>query len=300
MPSSVGLWARRLRRRNARHGRIASLRCGPGWIARRWAAPRDTACRCRSGARYRREGARLRRAGPERRHGAGRAGQARGGRAVLVHAAGTRPRPALPGRHPVQRRGVRLPGAPGRAGDRLAASCRTSGTPISSSSPAAAPPPSRAISSAVLQIKGQARRRLSPRLPAPQGAVDARARPHRGDAGRHDRRRCRCWGWTARAARRRCRGALATDEVMRRVEAGRPFRVAYREVAAALRRGEMFGRRRAARDHRPPAVDRRSRRPGTRRGAGPRCAARAAGARGSAAGSTRQCERLAGRDGAPP
>jgi argininosuccinate lyase len=35
-------------------------------------------------------------------------------------------------------------------------------------------------------------------------------------------------------------GALATDEVMRRVEAGRPFRVAYREVAAALRRGERF------------------------------------------------------------
>ncbi len=29
-------------------------------------------------------------------------------------------------------------------------------------------------------------------------------------------------------------GSLATDEVMRRVEAGRPFRVAYREVAAAL------------------------------------------------------------------
>jgi hypothetical protein len=35
-------------------------------------------------------------------------------------------------------------------------------------------------------------------------------------------------------------GALATDEVMRRVEAGRPFRLAYREVAAALRRGERF------------------------------------------------------------
>jgi argininosuccinate lyase len=35
-------------------------------------------------------------------------------------------------------------------------------------------------------------------------------------------------------------GALATDEVMRRVEAGVPFRVAYREVAAALRRGERF------------------------------------------------------------
>lgn len=35
-------------------------------------------------------------------------------------------------------------------------------------------------------------------------------------------------------------GALATDEVMRRVEAGTPFRVAYREVAAALKRGEAF------------------------------------------------------------
>jgi argininosuccinate lyase len=35
-------------------------------------------------------------------------------------------------------------------------------------------------------------------------------------------------------------GALTTDEVMRRVEAGRPFRSAYREVAAALKEGEVF------------------------------------------------------------
>jgi argininosuccinate lyase len=35
-------------------------------------------------------------------------------------------------------------------------------------------------------------------------------------------------------------GALATDEVMRRVEAGLPFRKAYREVAMALARGERF------------------------------------------------------------
>jgi len=41
-------------------------------------------------------------------------------------------------------------------------------------------------------------------------------------------------------------GALATDEVMRRVEAGRPFRAAYREVAAALRDGERFDRPTAA------------------------------------------------------
>jgi argininosuccinate lyase len=34
--------------------------------------------------------------------------------------------------------------------------------------------------------------------------------------------------------------ALATDEVMRRVEAGRAFRIAYREVAAALEAGERF------------------------------------------------------------
>jgi argininosuccinate lyase len=37
-------------------------------------------------------------------------------------------------------------------------------------------------------------------------------------------------------------GTLATDEVMRRVEAGTPFRVAYREVAAAIRRGVDFPR----------------------------------------------------------
>jgi argininosuccinate lyase len=35
-------------------------------------------------------------------------------------------------------------------------------------------------------------------------------------------------------------GALATDEVMRRVEAGRPFRLAYRDVKEALGRGERF------------------------------------------------------------
>ena len=45
--------------------------------------------------------------------------------------------------------------------------------------------------------------------------------------------------------RERCKdalagGALATDEVMRRVEEEVPFRRAYREVAAAIRRGETF------------------------------------------------------------
>ncbi|HEU5217660.1 MAG TPA: argininosuccinate lyase, partial [Gemmatimonadales bacterium] len=35
-------------------------------------------------------------------------------------------------------------------------------------------------------------------------------------------------------------GALVTDEVMRRVESGTPFRRAYREVAAAIKRGETF------------------------------------------------------------
>jgi argininosuccinate lyase len=44
----------------------------------------------------------------------------------------------------------------------------------------------------------------------------------------------------ARAAAALEGGALATDEVMRRVEAGRPFRIAYREVAAALAAGERF------------------------------------------------------------
>jgi argininosuccinate lyase len=41
--------------------------------------------------------------------------------------------------------------------------------------------------------------------------------------------------------------ALATDEVMRRVEAGRPFRSAYKEVSAALKEGESF---------KPPTPDR--------------------------------------------
>ena len=44
----------------------------------------------------------------------------------------------------------------------------------------------------------------------------------------------------ARAAAALDGGALATDEVMRRVERGRPFRLAYREVKEALGRGERF------------------------------------------------------------
>jgi hypothetical protein len=49
-------------------------------------------------------------------------------------------------------------------------------------------------------------------------------------------------------------GPLATDEVMRRVESGRAFRSAYREVAAAIKEGdwwrepasaEIIGRRRS-------------------------------------------------------
>ncbi len=44
----------------------------------------------------------------------------------------------------------------------------------------------------------------------------------------------------ARAAVALAGDALATDEVMRRVEAGEPFRAAYRAVAAALARGERF------------------------------------------------------------
>ena len=35
-------------------------------------------------------------------------------------------------------------------------------------------------------------------------------------------------------------GALATDEVMRRVEGGQPFRTAYREVAAAIKEGDWW------------------------------------------------------------
>ncbi len=44
----------------------------------------------------------------------------------------------------------------------------------------------------------------------------------------------------ARCAAALAGGALATDEVMRRVEDGCPFRDAYRDVASALRRGETF------------------------------------------------------------
>jgi argininosuccinate lyase len=50
-----------------------------------------------------------------------------------------------------------------------------------------------------------------------------------------------------RAAAALTGGALATDEVMRRVEQGRPFRTAYREVAAELAAGERFPAPSAAR-----------------------------------------------------
>jgi argininosuccinate lyase len=43
-----------------------------------------------------------------------------------------------------------------------------------------------------------------------------------------------------RAAAALAGGTLATDEVMRQAEAGTPFRIAYREVAAALHRGKSF------------------------------------------------------------
>ena len=45
---------------------------------------------------------------------------------------------------------------------------------------------------------------------------------------------------TARCAAALAGGALATDEVMRRVEGGEAFRAAYRDVAAAIKRGETF------------------------------------------------------------
>jgi argininosuccinate lyase len=44
----------------------------------------------------------------------------------------------------------------------------------------------------------------------------------------------------ARCAAALAGGALATDEVMRRVEGGEAFRAAYRDVAAAIKRGETF------------------------------------------------------------
>ena len=112
--------------------------------------------------------------------------------------------------------------------------------------------------------QGQALRRLPSRLPAAQGAADARARSHRGDARGRRPTRCRSSG----VDRERCAaalagGALATDEVMRRVEAGRPFRTAYREVAAALKAGrERSIRRRLAPIIARRRSHRRSRQPG--------------------------------------
>jgi argininosuccinate lyase len=48
-------------------------------------------------------------------------------------------------------------------------------------------------------------------------------------------------GVNAKVGRKALRGeVLATDEVMRRVRAGQPFRAAYREVAAELKRGEVM------------------------------------------------------------
>ena len=52
-------------------------------------------------------------------------------------------------------------------------------------------------------------------------------------------------------------GAMATDEAMRRVETGTPFRTAYREVAALVRDGARFPYPGRARGPEPPALDRR-------------------------------------------
>ena len=93
-------------------------------------------------------------------------------------------------------------------------------------------------------------------------------------------------------------GALATDEVMRRVEAGRPFRLAYREVAAALGRASGSRRRRPASSWRgavPPAASAISGCREPRRGS----AARGAGARASGGGSTARMLALAGSAGRP-
>ena len=70
-------------------------------------------------ARGGRPGARLRRARPQRGHGAERAGQARGRGALLVHPAGPRARQASQRRDPLQRGGVRLARAAGRARHRV-------------------------------------------------------------------------------------------------------------------------------------------------------------------------------------
>ncbi len=94
---------------------------------------------------------------------------------------------------------------------------------------------------AVLQIKGQPHQRLSPGFPAPEGAADAGTGAHRRHAGSPAQRRVPL----LEVDRARCTaalagGALATDEVMRRVESGRPFPYAYREVKEALSSGEEF------------------------------------------------------------
>ena len=93
----------------------------------------------------------------------------------------------------------------------------------------------------LLQIKGKLAGGYQRDFQLLKEPLDARARPRRGDADGGGPRRP-----TARrrprpaVPRRSVGGALATDEVMRRVEAGRPFRAAYREVSAALRNGDRF------------------------------------------------------------
>ena len=91
MPSSVGLWAGALRRGTARYRRVAAGALAPGrpLAARQRGGLRRAAAAPARGGRAR---ARLRRARPQRRHGAGRAGQARGRGALLVHPARPRAR----------------------------------------------------------------------------------------------------------------------------------------------------------------------------------------------------------------
>ncbi len=181
MPSSVGLWAGAFA-----EGVLDTV----GGAGRALAGCRPVTARQRGGvrrpaaaqARGRGAGAGLRGPGPQRGDGAGRPRQARGGRALLVHPARTRTRAALAGRDPVQRRGVRVPGPAGRAGDRVehhAAQAQSRSVRAHSRPHRGA----RGRPDEPAPDQGQARRRVPARLPAAEGAADARAGSHGGDAG---------------------------------------------------------------------------------------------------------------------
>ena len=163
-----------------------SRRCGPWWTARRSAAPRATACRCRSGARpWRRRSASAGSTGTwPRCRGGGASSKPRrcSGACSSGHDLGRLAQDVI--LYSAEEFGYLVLPAELATGSSIMPHKRNPDLFELTRGRAAALEGDLA---AVLHAARQAHRRLPPRLSAPQGAADARARPRRGDPRRDGR-----------------------------------------------------------------------------------------------------------------